>query len=76
MPEPVSPGTADCPFCGTDYSNLRLMWGANSPSEAHYYVTCFQCMAAGPNSSSKEVALAKWNTAFAVFLDTHKKEGS
>ena len=70
----VSPETADCPFCGADTSSLWLMWGSISPSESHYYVACFQCMAAGPQSPSEKVALTKWNTAFAVFLGTKKKE--
>jgi len=72
--DPAAEGTAACPFCGADYSHLRIMWGAASPSESHYYVTCFQCMAAGPTSISRQVALTRWNTAFAIFSDLKKKQ--
>lgn len=68
-PKPPPPESASCPFCGADYSHLRVMWSHPEPNREHYYVACFECMAAGPHCATMAVAITKWNTAFAVFLD-------
>lgn len=73
MLDSADPGTANCPFCGADYTHLRIMWGALSPEKSYYYVSCFDCMGSGPHSPSREVSITKWNTAFAVFLDDHSR---
>jgi len=69
FPKHPGPETAACPFCGAGHSDLRIMWSATSPEKHYFYICCFECSASGPKSPSEQVAVTRWNTAFAVFLD-------
>lgn len=50
-----------CPFCGGNATAIFL-----SPSSSDYYeawiVRCSFCSALGPEASTKENAVTKWNT--------------
>ena len=71
--EHVPAGTRPCLFCGADHSDLRFMWGATGPENAHYYVCCFRCMSAGPHAPSKVAALARWSAPKTMEVMKHDR---
>ena len=60
MTDKTSKELKPCPFCGADYTWLRVFtWTVTG----RYYVFCDKCKCDGPPSLYKEKAVERWNNA-------------
>ncbi len=51
-----------CPFCGSDELLPLLNCNEWLDNNSAYYVKCRQCKARGPQCSTPEEAINKWNS--------------